>query len=39
MATVGIWLDLWFIIATLFIWPVDEKESTMQTLQEHPTVH
>ena len=38
MATVSVRLDLWCIITTLFIWPVGEKEYTMQTLQEHPTV-
>ena len=38
MATVSVRLDLWCIIATLFIWPVGEKEYTMQTFQEPPTV-
>jgi hypothetical protein len=39
MATVSVRLDLWCIIVPLFIGPVGQKEDTMQTLQEHPTVH
>jgi hypothetical protein len=38
MATGSVRRDLWCIIATLFIWPMGEKEDTMQPLQEHPTV-
>ena len=38
MATGSVRLDLWCIIATLFISPVGEKEYTMQTLQEPLTV-
>ena len=37
-ATVRVRRDLWCIIAPLCIWPVGEKEDTMQPLQEHPTV-
>ena len=38
MVTVSVRRDLWCIIATRFIWPVGEKEDTMKTRQEHPTV-